>query len=183
MTATVVIVKTIRKKTISPELRDSVDRHVELWSKELSWLDPLEEAIFIRVSIIARHASTFRREALQEGDLRTWQFKVLLALRRLGPPYIASPSELADALGLTRGALSSRLRVLEEAGFITRTTDLNDRRRVHVQLTDAGSEAFERQAGSEQKRESAALAALSGDDRQTLADLLREVCLAIESER
>jgi DNA-binding MarR family transcriptional regulator len=106
---------------------------------------------------------------------------VLLALRRLGPPYTASPSELADAIGVTRGALSSRLRVLEEAGLITRTTDPSDRRRVHVQLTAAGTKAFERQVGSEQDRQSAVLAALSEDDRQTLADLLREVCVAIES--
>jgi DNA-binding MarR family transcriptional regulator len=181
MAATVVIVKTIRKKTTSPGAPDSVDGHVELWSKELSWLDPLEEAIFVRVSIIARHATTFRREELHAGDLRTWQFKVLLALRRLGPPYTASPSELADAIGVTRGALSSRLRVLEEAGLITRTTDPSDRRRVHVQLTAAGTKAFERQVGSEQDRQSAVLAALSEDDRQTLADLLREVCVAIES--
>ena len=182
MTTKVVILETIRKETISAELRDSVDRHVAAWAKELSWLDPVEEAIFVRITIAARHASTFRREALDAGDLKTWQFKVLLALRRLGPPYTASPSKLAEALGLTRGALSSRLRVLEQAGLITRSTDLDDRRRVHVKLTAAGSDSFERQVGSEQHRQSAVLSVLSPVERQTLSDLLRKVCAAIESE-
>jgi hypothetical protein len=40
---------------------------------------------------------------------------VLLTLRRLGPPYEASPSRLADLLGLTRGALSARLGPVEDA--------------------------------------------------------------------
>jgi MarR family len=54
---------------------------------------------------------------------------VLLVLRRQGPPYSASPSYLADALGLTRGALSARLAPIEQAGLITRATDEADRRR------------------------------------------------------
>jgi DNA-binding MarR family transcriptional regulator len=70
--------------------------------------------------------------------MRRWQFKILLALRRRGTPYTASPSELADWLGLTRGALSARLRPLEEDGLIGRTVEAADRRGVQVSLTPAG---------------------------------------------
>ncbi|MFJ8008543.1 hypothetical protein [Streptomyces fagopyri] len=45
-----------------------------------------------------------RRETLDPAGLRHWQSKVLLMLRRSGPPYTASPSHLADPLGLTRAA-------------------------------------------------------------------------------
>jgi DNA-binding MarR family transcriptional regulator len=164
-------------------MRDSIDRHVELWAQELDWLDPVQEAIFARLAILGRHAARARRETLDSDGLRHWQFKVLLTLRRLGPPYAASPSRLADLLGLTRGALSARLGPLEEAGLITRAHDTADRRRVHVRLTPAGYEAFEQHATSEGKGEGALLSVLTVDERQTLADLLRKLVVAVESGR
>jgi DNA-binding MarR family transcriptional regulator len=94
---------------------------------------------------------------------------VLLVLRRQGPPYSASPSYLADALGLTRGALSARLAPIEQAGLITRATDEADRRRVHVQLTTAGHAAFEQHADAQGHGEGSLLAALTADEKQVLA--------------
>lgn len=163
--------------------QDSVDRHVEIWTKELGWLDPVNEAIFARLAIVARHAAQARRNTLDADGLRYWQFKVLLQLRRTGPPYEASPSQLADSLGLTRGALSARLAPIEEAGFITRTHETGDRRRVRVRLTEAGSAAFEQQASREEQGEAALLTPLTGAERETLAGLLRKVIAAMEGER
>ncbi|MGX1913299.1 MarR family winged helix-turn-helix transcriptional regulator [Streptomyces phaeochromogenes] len=160
---------------------DSVDRHVELWSKELGWMDPVKEAIFARLAILARHAAQARRDTLDSDGLRHWQFKVLLTLRRLGPPYETSPSRLADLLGLTRGALSARLGPLENAGLITRTHDAADRRRVHVRLTPAGYDAFEQHAASEEHGENALLSVLSEGEKRTLADLLRKLVEAAEA--
>ncbi|MFF7275363.1 MarR family transcriptional regulator [Streptomyces griseorubiginosus] len=161
-------------------MRDSVDRHVEVWARELDWMDPVKEAIFARLAILARHASQARRATLDSDGLRNWQYKVLLTLRRLGPPYTGSPSLLADHLGLTRGALSARLAPLEEAGLIIRTHDDADRRRVRVRLTDAGHAAFEQQVAAEEADELALLAALTPAERVTLADLLRKMVLAAE---
>jgi DNA-binding MarR family transcriptional regulator len=160
---------------------DSADQHVALWSNELDWLDPVREAIFVRLAILARHAAAARRDTLDSEGLRHWQFKVLLMLRRLGSPYAASPSQLADMLGLTRGALSARLRPLEEAGLIARTNDVADRRRVQVRLTPAGYRAFEQHASAEDHGEGALLSVLTPQERQTLADLLRKLVTAVES--
>ncbi|GGN63405.1 hypothetical protein GCM10011579_031720 [Streptomyces albiflavescens] len=160
---------------------DSVDRHVALWKKELDWMDPVKEAIFARLAILARHAAQARRDTLDSDGLQHWQFKVLLMLRRLGPPYEASPSQLADMLGLTRGALSARLGPLEDSGLITRTNERADRRRVRVRLTDAGFDAFEQHAVSEDEGENALLAVLSPAERRMLAELLRKLVVAAES--
>lgn len=162
-------------------MRDSVDRHVEIWARELDSIDPVQEAIFARLGIISRRASAIRRDALESDGMRYWQFKVLLMLRRQGPPYEASPSQLAEMLGLTRGALSARLAAIEEAGLIARSADSNDRRRVHVRLTAAGHRAFEQHASAEEQGEGALLRSLTGKERQTLADLLRKLVLAIEN--
>jgi DNA-binding MarR family transcriptional regulator len=161
-------------------MEDSVDRHVANWSKELDWLDPVKEAIFIRLAILARHTAAARRDALDSHGLRHWQFKVLLMLRQLGPPYTASPSQLADMLGLTRGALSARLGPLEQAGLITRANDPGDRRRVHVRLTPAGYRACEQHLATEDRGEGALLSVLTPDEKQTLADLLRKLVAGVE---
>ncbi|WP_405952479.1 MarR family transcriptional regulator [Streptomyces prunicolor] len=162
-------------------VEDSVDRHVAVWVKELAWMDPVKEAIFFRLAILARHAGRTRRDMLDSDGLKQWQYKVLLMLRRLGPPYETSPSHLAELLGLTRGALSARLVTIEEAGLIVRTHERGDRRRVRVRLTDAGYAVFEQHAAAEEAGEIALLAALTPAERRTLADLLRKLVLAAES--
>jgi len=162
-------------------MRDSVDEHVARWVDELEWMDPVKEAIITRLMILARHAGQSRRDTLTSDGLKHWQFKVLLVLRRVGPPYTASPSRLADMLGLTRGALSARLAPIERAGLITRTVDEADRRRVRVRLTPAGNDAFEQHANSEDKAEKELLSPLTVKEQRALANLLRKLVVGIES--
>jgi DNA-binding MarR family transcriptional regulator len=162
-------------------VRDAADEHVATWAGELDWLDPVQEAIVVRLMILNRHLGQARRAALAAGDLERWRFKVLLGLRKGGPPYEASPSVLAERLGLTRGALSARLRPLEEDGLITRSGETGDRRRVRVRLTGLGYEVFERHSAEENRGEATLLAALSPAERETLAGLLRKLVLAAET--
>lgn len=160
--------------------RDSVDEHVARWSDELPWMDPLHEQVVARLMVLAKHLSRARESAFADDDLSRASFKVLLALRRLGPPYEAQPSRLAEELGLSRGALSVRLSPLEEDGLITRTVDAADRRKVHVRLTPKGRRAFDRHGRHEGRDEAALLGALSRADQRRLADLLRTLVLAAE---
>jgi DNA-binding MarR family transcriptional regulator len=160
--------------------QDSVDRHVALWQGELPWMDPLHEQVVARLMLLTKHLARAREDALADDELGRASFKVLLALRRLGPPYTAQPSELAEQLGLSRGALSARLSPLEDDGLITRTTDPGDRRRVHVALTDAGRDVFDRHGQHEGRHEAALLDVLSKADQRRLADLLRTLVLSIE---
>ncbi|HTJ32841.1 MAG TPA: MarR family transcriptional regulator [Dactylosporangium sp.] len=160
--------------------QDTIDEQVEVWMRELDHLDPVGEAIFMRLAVLGRHQTQRRRDVLADGGLQHWQFKVLLVLRRAGPPYTESPSRLADLLGLTRGALSARLAAIEEAGWIVREADAGDRRRVHVRLTPEGNETLVRHLGEEERGEQALLAALTPAERRQLADLLRKMVLAAE---
>ena len=153
----------------------SVDRHLEIWTRELAWLDPLTEAITVRLATASRYLARSRRRALAGSGFPLGQFKILMALRRLGPPYATSPSGLADTLGLTRGALSARLGPLEQAGLIARSHDAGDRRRVEVRLTDAGHDAFERHLKAENRDETDLLAPLTVQERRTLDELLRKL--------
>jgi DNA-binding MarR family transcriptional regulator len=158
-------------------VKDVIDEHVEVWLRELDSLDPVQEAIVGRLSLLGRHLAGARRAVLGAGGLKHWQFKVLLMLRRAGAPYERSPSQLADHLGLTRGALSARLRPMEEAGLIVRAGRDADRRRVTVRLTAAGLAAWERHTDAESAAEAALLAALTAAERDQLAGLLRRLVL------
>ncbi len=160
--------------------QDSIDRHVARWRDELDYLDPVHEAIIARLMVLSRHLAGARDAAFTDAALPRPSFKILLALRRLGTPYTASPSDLADHLGLSRGALSARLGPLEDEGLVTRSVDKHDRRRVHVRLTAAGRRAFDRHARLEGREEAALLGALSPADQRRLADLLRELVLVAE---
>lgn len=165
----------------SESARDSIDAHVDRWADELPWLDPVHEAIAGRLQLLGRYLATNRTVALDSAGLVKWQFKTLLMLRREGDPYEASPSRLADLLGLTRGALSARLATLEERGLISRIHHREDRRRVTVRLTAAGNEALESTLGQEEARETKVLSVLTDREKDALAGLLRKVVLAAET--
>src|SRR4249920_2041632 len=70
-----------------------------------------------------------RRLQLNRTDLRC-----LSVLSRAGA---MSASALAEATGLTRGAMTTALDRIEATGFATRVWDQQDRRTVRVELTDA----------------------------------------------
>ncbi|BCJ48063.1 MarR family transcriptional regulator [Actinoplanes ianthinogenes] len=156
-------------------MRDAIDDHVEMWARELPGFDPVREAIIGRLALLGRHLTQVRRSTLDTSGLKQWQFKVLLMLRRAGEPFEQSPSELADRLGLTRGALSARLRPLEEAGLITRAAGDGDRRRVRVRLTPAGLAAWERHVDAESAAELSLLALLTPAEQDQLAAMLRKL--------
>jgi hypothetical protein len=52
---------------------------------------------------------------------------------------------------------------------------------VHVRLTPAGYQAFEQHASTEEHAERELLAVLTQEEKQTLADLLRKLVVAVES--
>ena len=66
-------------------------------------------------------------------------------LYRKGP---LTPSQLAASMKTTTGRVSALLSALEKKGQITRESDPDDRRVVHVNLTEAGRERAERQRES-----------------------------------
>ncbi|BDR54169.1 MarR family transcriptional regulator [Bombiscardovia apis] len=62
---------------------------------------------------------------------------VLRALEQFGS---LTPSQLSKIAHLSSGRVSSLLKSLEEKGFVSREGDEQDRRNVHVSITEAGSE-------------------------------------------
>lgn len=72
------------------------------------------------------------------------QYLAMLALWERAPRSVGG---LGEALGLDSGTLTPLLKRLEASGFVTRTRDARDERRVLVGLTPAGAELRVRAAG------------------------------------
>jgi MarR family transcriptional regulator, negative regulator of the multidrug operon emrRAB len=106
---------------------------------------------------------------------RTWaSYRVLFALRSLGP---TEPGILADVLDIAPPSVSSLLSTLERAALITRRPDPANRRRVIVELTEAGDAAAEETISAQSDGEDSFLAGLSHDEVHTLSGILDKLVM------
>ena len=161
---------------------DQVDRLVEAWSRERPDLDigPLE--VLSRVTRLARHLDRARRAAFADHGLQVWEFDVLAALRRAGPPYALSPGQLMGWTLVTSGTMTNRVDRLVRRGLVERRPDPRDRRGVRVVLTAEGRERVDAALADLLDQEQAILAGLTSAQRGTLAALLHTVVAPFDNE-
>jgi DNA-binding MarR family transcriptional regulator len=84
----------------------------------------------------------------------------------------ASQQELGEKLMLDANNLVLLLNELEDAGYLVRRRDPDDRRRHIVEVTDEGRRAIERAEQGMESVEDEILGSLSAKERATLRDLL-----------
>jgi DNA-binding MarR family transcriptional regulator len=153
--------------------RDEVDDIVARWHGERPDLDVSPLQVLSRVSRLARHLDRARRAAFAAHGLETWEFDVLTALRRQGPPYQLSPGALLHATLVTSGTMTNRIDRLASAGLVSRHRDQQDKRGVLVQLTQRGRDTVDGAFADLLERERALLAGLDVSQQAELASLLR----------
>nr|WP_228563239.1 MarR family transcriptional regulator [Catenulispora rubra] len=100
-------------------------------------------------------------------------------MRRSGAPYELSPGALLRTAMVTSGAITNRVDRMEAKGLVERLRDPGDRRGVRIRLTAAGLELIDKLMPLHVANERRLLAALVGDDRVTLADLLRTLAAGL----
>ena len=154
-------------------MRDEVDTLVEAWARERADLDLGPVAVFSRISRLARHLDLARRQAFSAHGIESWEFDVLAALRRAGPPYELSPGRLLRETLVTSGTMTNRVDRLAGRGLVERQPDPADRRGVIVRLTTEGQAAVDGAFEELLAAERDLLAALPARDQQRLAGLLR----------
>jgi len=85
-------------------------------------------------------------------------------------------SSIARQVRCDAGAMTRTISELEDRGLIARERSLEDRRVVHLQLTDTGQEVARDVPAVLHDAMEANLACLAVDERQMLTGLLRRVC-------
>jgi len=154
-------------------LRDEVDDLTAAWRHQRPDLDVEPLHVLSRVSRLARHLDIARRNAFAAHE--SWEFDVLSALRRAGPPFQLTPGALLRATLVTSGTMTNRIDRLAESGLVSREPDPRDRRGVLVTLSERGREVVDAAFTDLLDREQALLASLHSDQRSVLADLLRNL--------
>lgn len=159
--------------------QDEVDRLVAAWRRERPDLDVSPMEVLSRVSRLSHHLDRKRRAAFAAHALEPWEFDVLAALRRSGPPYELSPSELLAETLVTSGTMTARVDKLLGRGLVERRRDEHDRRGVRVTLTPEGRTVVDATLASLLEHEQQLLADLDGTERDQLATLLRALVLPL----
>ncbi|HYF51502.1 MAG TPA: MarR family transcriptional regulator [Planctomycetota bacterium] len=161
-------------------MKDHVDKIIAQWRKERPDLDPSPMAVFARVFHLSRMLEQRLEKVFRKHGLSNWAFDVLVALRRAGPPYRQSPTELFSSLLLSSGAMTNRIDRLEQSGLVKRVPDPHDRRSVLVQLTPKGVKLIDAVMPEHLANESAILRKLSTAERKQLTDLLRQLIVSLD---
>jgi DNA-binding MarR family transcriptional regulator len=159
-----------------------VDDIVAAWHAERPDLDVEPLHVLSRISRLARHLDRARRTAFASHGLEPWEFDVLSALRRQGPPYQLTPGALLRATLVTSGTMTNRIDRLADAGLVRRLPDPQDRRGVLVTLTGEGQQRADEALADLVLNEYDLLKGLAAADRRTLADLLRVLLAPLDAD-
>jgi len=163
------------------EAWDSVDQVLADWARERPDLDFSPVGVVTRLARVRGYLDAAVAAVFAEFGLTAADFLVIVTLRRSGPPYQMPQARLMDALGLTSGTVSVRLDRLVRRSIVTRAPDPASARASLVQLTGPGLALFDQVAPVHLANEDRLLAALSGDERQALAGLLRRLLASFEA--
>jgi DNA-binding MarR family transcriptional regulator len=160
---------------------DHVDRVRAQWKAVRPDLDTAPVAIVARIGRIAAYFDQSTNALMGERRLARSSWDVLASLRRAGPPYELSPTELYEALMRSSGAMTNRLHRLERAGLIERRPDPGDGRGRLVRLTARGRKLVDEIAPIHLENEERLLASLTDADRRALEGLLRRLARSLEA--
>ncbi|HEU5144859.1 MAG TPA: helix-turn-helix domain-containing protein, partial [Dermatophilaceae bacterium] len=95
--------------------------------------EPAAVRVMRRARRLAERSAQRRANALAAHGIDQGQLDVLEALVAVGQPFRLTAGELTRACGVTPGATSQRLTVMERSGLVERVREEPDRRTVHVQ--------------------------------------------------
>lgn len=159
---------------------DAVDLFTAQWAAERPDVDPRPLAVWGRLKRAADLLDSTLSEALEEHELNLAEFEVLAALVRNGSPYELRPTELAQSLIITAGAVTARLTHLERRGFISRRRDDSDRRVQLVILTARGLVAFEPAFEAVTRKTSEVIESIGPEDGESLFGSLRSILAVLD---
>jgi DNA-binding MarR family transcriptional regulator len=162
---------------------DWTDRHVARWRAH--WVDihfdDEVEGIVTRVGRLQRYLKGTIQTAVAEVGIQDFEYETLHSLMIRDTPGTASPTDLADDVGVSGAGMTSRLDGLERAGWVQRTASPDDRRRVVVEITREGADVWRRAMALRGAQEEEMVAVLTARERAQLNRLLKKLTLWTES--
>jgi DNA-binding MarR family transcriptional regulator len=161
---------------------DHVDGILEQWARERPDVDVSAIGIIGRISRASRRLERALARNFARFGLTNASYDVLASLRRTGPPYRLSPTQLYSSLMISSGTMTNRIDQLERAGLVTRVPDPTDRRSVLVELTPKGLELVDTVVEAHAATELRLVSVLSDEEKERLAATLRKLLLSLEGD-
>jgi DNA-binding MarR family transcriptional regulator len=171
---------TVRRKQANT---DAVDDILAQWARERPDLDVSPMGIVGRISRIERLLDPALTAVFRTFRLERWSFDVLASLRRAGPPFELTPTQLFNSLMLTSGAITYRIDEMVQTGLVQRSPDPEDRRGLRIRLTALGRRTIDAAVMAHVENEANLIAHLSAKERSDLAQLLRKLLTGLEQMR
>jgi len=161
---------------------DHVDRILEQWARERPDVDVSAIGLVGRISRASRQLERALARNFARFGLTNASYDVLASLRRAGPPYRLSPTQLYQTLMISSGTMTNRLDQLEQAGLVQRLPDPGDRRGVMVELTPRGRELVDTVVEAHAATELDLVSIFTDEEKECLASTLRKLLLTLERQ-
>ncbi|MFD8594309.1 MarR family winged helix-turn-helix transcriptional regulator [Kitasatospora sp. NPDC059646] len=124
-----------------------------------------------RLHDVASALTALLASDLKEHGLTAPAFHILAVLRRAGPDHRLTTGRLAAIDMVTCSGMTVRADKLEKSGLVVRERDENDRRVVHLRLTERGLRLTDRVLAGLHAREARLTAGFDADELRALAGL------------
>ncbi|RUR33631.1 MarR family winged helix-turn-helix transcriptional regulator [Vreelandella nanhaiensis] len=159
---------------------DHVDKILIQWQQERPDLNVAPMGTLGRIKRL--HQSLMRRmeQTWAEYGLNDSSFDVLATLRREGPPYALSPSDLMASTMVTSGTMTHRLQQLEKAELIERVKNPADGRGFLISLSEKGFVLIDEAIAAHVETQAELASGLSDEQRTQLDELLKHFLAGFE---
>nr|WP_106373871.1 MarR family transcriptional regulator [Halomonas songnenensis] len=154
---------------------DHVDRILTQWQRQRPDLNVAPMGTLGRLKRLNHVLMRAMEKTWAEYGLNDSSFDVLATLRREGPPYALSPSDLMASTMVTSGTMTHRLQQLEKAGLIERVKNPADGRGFLISLSDKGFALIDEAVAAHVETQKVLVSSLSEEQRSQLDALLKQL--------
>jgi DNA-binding MarR family transcriptional regulator len=126
------------KSLVPPASLAGVTSLIEGWETVRPELDTWPYLVLAPAAALVRELTLALGPTFADLGIKGGDYEILSLVRRGGPPFEASPTEMSQALNITTGAMTRRMDRLEAGGYLVRLPHRSDRRAIVARLTPEG---------------------------------------------
>lgn len=161
---------------------DHVDKILTQWQQQRPDLNVAPMGTLGRLKRLNQSVMRRMEQTWASYGLNDSSFDVLATLRREGPPYALSPSDLMASTMVTSGTMTHRLQQLEKAELIERVKNPADGRGFLISLSEKGFALIDEAVAAHVETQAELVSGLSDDQRAQLDELLKQFLNSVEKQ-